>query len=280
MAETTVLTTLVALTGVFGVLIGSFLNVVVHRVPVGASVVAPASRCPDCGTSISPIDNVPVASWLLLRGRCRHCRAPISVVYPLVELGTGLVFAGVAIVVLPAILDATSAGEVVASVSRALSLLWLAGASIALSVIDLQTHRLPNAIVYPTIVVAAVAAALVAIGEADLEVFARALASGGILFGVYLLLGLLWAGGMGLGDIKLAAALGIYLGTIGWGALMVGAFAAFVLGGIVSVILVAFRVVKRSSGIPFGPWMLAGAWVGILAGESIFTAYVLFVGLG
>jgi len=280
MAEMNVLTTLVVLTGVFGMLIGSFLNVVVHRVPAGVSVVTPASRCPDCDTPIAPRDNVPVASWVVLKGRCRHCRTPISVVYPLVELGTGVVFAGVALLALPAILQASSGGDVVAAAARALSLFWLAGASIALTVIDLRTHRLPNVIVYPTVIIAATAAALVAIGEGDVEVFARALASGGILFGVYLLLGLLWRGGMGLGDIKLAAAVGIYLGTVGWGALLVGAFAAFVLGGILSILLLATGVVNRKSGIPFGPWMLAGAWVGIIVGEQVFDAYVSFMGLG
>ena len=280
MTEMTVLTTLVALVGVFGMLIGSFLNVVVHRVPIGVSVVAPASRCPECGTAISPIDNVPVASWLLLKGRCRHCESPISVVYPLVELGTGVVFAGVALVVMPPVLDSSTAGELVASIAWALSLFWLAGASIALSVIDLQTHRLPNAIVYPTIVVAAISAVLVAFGAGELEILARALASGGILFGLYLVMGLLWPGGMGLGDIKLAAGIGIYLGTIGWGALIVGAFAAFLLGGIVSVVLLAIRAASRTSGIPFGPWMLAGAWIGILAGEFVYQQYIVFVGLG
>jgi len=280
MVETTLLTTLVVLTGVFGMLIGSFLNVVVHRVPAGLSVVTPASRCPDCETPIAPSDNVPVASWVVLKGRCRHCSTPISVVYPLVELGTGVVFAGVALLVLPPILLASSAGEVAASVASALSLLWLAGASIALTVIDLRTHRLPNAIVYPTVVVAAAAAALVAFGEGDLEVLARALAGGGILFAFYLILGLLWKGGMGLGDIKLAAAVGVYLGTIGWGALVVGAFAAFVLGGVLSVILLVTKVVSRTSGIPFGPWMLAGAWIGIIGGEQLFDAYVSFMGVG
>ncbi len=280
MAETTVLVTLVVLTGVFGMLIGSFLNVVIHRVPAGVSVVTPASRCPHCDTPIAPKDNVPVASWVALKGRCRHCRTPISVVYPLVELGTGVVFAGVGLLVLPAILQARGVGEVVAAVATAISLFWLAGASIALTVIDLRTHRLPNVIVYPTVIIAAAVAALVAIGEGDLEVFARALASGGILFGVYLLLGLLWPGGMGLGDIKLAAAVGIYLGTVGWGALLVGAFAAFVLGGILGILLLATGAVNRKSGIPFGPWMLAGAWVGIIVGEPIFDAYVSFIGLG
>jgi len=280
MAEMTLLTTLVVLTGVFGMLIGSFVNVVVHRVPAGVSVVTPASRCPDCDTPIAPVDNVPVASWVVLKGRCRHCRTPISAVYPLVELGTGAAFAGVALLVLPAILQATNPGAVIAGVAWALSLLWLAAASIALTVIDLRTHRLPNAIVYPTIVIAALAAAIIAIGEGDLELFARALASGAILFGVYLALGLLWKGGMGLGDIKLAAAVGIVLGTVGWGALIVGAFAAFVLGGLLSILLLATGVVSRKSGIPFGPWMLAGAWVGIIVGEQLFDAYVSFVGLG
>ncbi len=126
---------LVLCAGVLGTLIGSFLNVVVHRVPLGLSVVRPASRCPGCGGAIRRRDNIPVLSWVLLRGRCRDCRESISWRYPLVELMTGLLFAALAGLIGP---------------SWALpAYLYLAAVAVALALIDLDVRRLPDAIVKP-----------------------------------------------------------------------------------------------------------------------------------
>jgi leader peptidase (prepilin peptidase)/N-methyltransferase len=264
---------------ILGLLIGSFVNVVIYRVPQGLSVVRPASRCPKCGNPLSPLDNVPVLSWVFLRGRCRHCREPISALYPVVEVTTGLLFGAVVLYGFPPI---ASAPDPVSGWGHAIflvALLWFAGASVALTVIDLQTHRLPNAIVYPTTIVAAVAAGTAAIALDSVELFARAMAGGGVLFAFYLALALIWKGGMGLGDVKLAAAIGIYLGYVGWGALFVGAFAAFVFGGIASVVLLARGAATGKTAIPFGPWMLMGAWAGIFFGDWIAFTYLRLVGL-
>lgn len=280
MTDGLTMTLLATFAGVFGLLIGSFLNVVVSRVPAGLSVVSPRSRCPQCETPIAARDNIPIASWLALRGRCRQCSTRISAVYPAVEGLTGAAFVAVALLSFPALVQASGVGETVAAVAQALGLFWLAGASIALTIIDLQTHRLPNAIVYPTIGVALVTAAVTALGAGDPTVLMRAVLGAVILFTIYLGLGLAWKGGMGFGDVKLSAALGAYLGAVGWGALVVGWFAAFVLGGLLSVALILLRVVDRKSGIPFGPWMLAGAWIGIVAGEDIARAYMSLVGFG
>ena len=257
---------------VLGALIGSFLNVVIHRVPAGQSVVHPPSACPGCGNRIRPYDNIPVVSWLILRGRCRDCSTPISARYPLIEAGTAVAFGLVAAWMLSPL---SPAGDIVAAaggwglLAGALLLiayLWLAASSIALTAIDLETHRLPNAIVLPGYAVAAIGLGVPALFAGDLARLGIAAAGAGLMFGAYALMAIAWPGGMGMGDVKLAGVLGVFLGFSGWAALAVGAFGAFVLGGVISLILLATKRIGRKGGIPFGPWMIAGAWVGLVFG--------------
>jgi len=265
--------------GGLGLLIGSFLNVVVHRVPAGVSIARPASACPSCSSPIRRRDNVPVVSWLALRGRCRDCSAAISARYPIVELATGVFFLVVAARLWP-LTDVPT--EVLPLVSRLLALLaflWLAGASVALAVIDVEHHRLPDAIVLPSYAVGGVLLAASSALVGDWAALLRAGVGLAAMFLFYLALGLGWKGGMALGDIKLAGVLGLYLGWLGWAELAVGSFAAFLLGGLFSVVLLATRRVQRSGGIPFGPWMLAGAWVGVFAGGIVATGYLTLLGL-
>jgi len=262
------------LAGGAGLLIGSFLNVVVHRVPAGVSVARPASACPTCRTPIAARDNVPVLSWLLLRGRCRSCATPISARYPLVELATGAFFVVVAVARWPFGAVPTEAAPLVAALLQLVAFLWLAGASVALAIIDLEHHRLPDAIVLPTYAVGAVLLGAAALLAGDPGALLRAGVGAASLFAFYLVLALVKPGAMGLGDVKLAGALGLYLGWLGWGELAVGAFAAFLLGGLVSVVLLATGRVQRGGGIPFGPWMLAGTWVGVLVGGTVADAYL------
>lgn len=279
MIDATLVTVLVGLSGVLGLAVGSFLNVVVHRVPAGVSVVAPPSACPTCETPIRKRDNIPVISWIALRGRCRECSAPISPRYPLVELGTAALVVVAALTAAPALVAATTIPETIAAAAWFAALAWFAGASVALAAIDLDTHRLPNAIVYPTILMS-LGTALIAAGVTlDPALAVRAVGGALALSGGYLLLALAWKGGMGLGDVKLAAAIGALLGWVGWGALAVGAFAAFLVGGLVAIVLMLARRVDRRGGIPFGPWMLVGAWIGIIAGPSLFDGYLDLVGL-
>ncbi len=253
---------LVVLVGLLGLAVGSFLNVVVWRVPRGESVVSPPSACPRCGHRIRARDNVPVLGWLLLGGRCRDCGEPIAARYPLVEAGTGVAFA----------LVAWATG-----LSWALpALLYLAAVSIALALIDLDTHRLPDAIVLPSYVVVLVLLALAAWnpgGDADAGSWVRALLGGAALFAVYFLLLVVYPAGMGFGDVKLAGVLGLYLGWAGWASVVVGWFAAFLLGGLFAVGLLAARRAGRKSSVPFGPWMLAGAWIGLIAGDAVWDWY-------
>jgi leader peptidase (prepilin peptidase)/N-methyltransferase len=268
---------LVAASGVFGLLIGSFLNVVVWRVPRGESINHPSSHCPNCGHSIRWFDNVPVISWLVLRGRCRDCAAPISPRYPLVELGTGGAFALVALWF--ALERMPQHPSVIAGTLELLAYLYLAAITIALALIDLDVFRLPNAIVLPAYAVGAVLLGAAALFDADGWGAIRALIGAVALFLFYLLTVIVYPSGMGMGDVKLAGVLGLFLAWIGWGALAVGAFAAFLLGGIFGVVLLVAQRAGRKTRIPFGPWMLGGAWVGIVAGEPAAATYLRLFGL-
>lgn len=256
---------LVLLVGVFGVLIGSFLNVVIHRVPEGTSVVSPPSSCPRCGCGIRRRDNVPIVSWMLLRGRCRDCAAPISPRYPLVELVTGLLFAETVLVV---------------GFSWALpAYLYLAAITVALTMIDLDVHRLPDVIVLPSYGVAAGLLGLASWGQGDWTPLLRAGVSAVVLFAVYAVLFVAKPGGMGLGDVKLAGVLGLYLGWWGWSALAVGGFAAFLFGGTAGLVLVVRSRAGRKTRIPFGPYMLAGAAFALVAAAPIAQWYLRVLGM-
>jgi leader peptidase (prepilin peptidase) / N-methyltransferase len=279
MTATTMLVAYVAgLTAVLGLLIGSFLNVVVYRVPAGLSVVRPRSACPQCGQEIRARDNIPVVSWLLLRGRCRDCATPISARYPIVELATGVAFVLVGTRFL--LVDVVGGDFGGATALVAVAMLYLMAISIALTLIDFDVHRLPDAIVGPAYIVLPLLFAGASAYTGDWGAFLRGLLGTAILAGFYLLLAIAMPRGMGLGDVKLAGALGFVLAYLGWGPLAVGAFAAFLLGGTFSSVLLATHRASRKSGIPFGPWMLAGAWVGIFAGNTVFNAYLSLTGLG
>lgn len=267
------------LVGGLGSVIGSFLNVVVHRVPLAQSVVHPPSACPSCGAAIRARDNIPVLSWLLLHGKCRDCAAPISIRYPLVELGTAVAFTLVALGWLPAVLAADSAALAVAASLELIAFLFLASVSIALTLIDLETHRLPNRIVLPAIGAMALLLAGSCLLAGDFAALGRAAIGGAALFLLYLALALGTRGGMGFGDVKLAAVVGLSAAWIGWPALIVAAVAAFVLGGLVGVVLLAARRASGRTAIPFGPWMIAGAWIGIVFGEPIAATYLNIAGL-
>lgn len=250
---------------VVGVVIGSFLNVVIHRVPRGESVVRPASRCPGCSTSIRRRDNVPVLSWLLLRGRCRDCRTPIPWRYPFVELATGVVFALIAARV---------------GVSWALpAYLYFGAVAVALTVIDLDVQRLPDAIVGPSYLVGAGLLGVASAGSGDWAALVRAGIGGVALFGLYALVVVVYPKGMGLGDVKLAGVLGMYLGWWGWDALAVGAFAAFLFGGLVGAVVMAVVGKGRGTRIPFGPWMLLGAASALFISSPVAAWYLSMTGI-
>ena len=169
--------------------------------------------------------------------------------------------------------------SLVSLVLAGIAYLYLAAVSVALALIDLETHRLPDKIVLPAYAVGAVLYCSAALISGD---FGRLLSAGlGLvaLWLLYFLMAVLYPGGMGFGDVKLAGVLGLFLGWLGWGTLIVGSFAAFLLGGVFALLLLATKRVSRKGGIPFGPWMLAGAWVGIFGGETIWSWYLALFGL-
>jgi len=274
---------LVILAGLLGLVVGSFLNVVAYRVPAHISLLR-ESRCPRCDARIKPWHNVPVVSWIALRGRCADCRAPISARYPIVEAITGAAFVAVTWWGLTGYADLWGAASRSASGAWALglvvvALLYFAAVSIVLTLIDLDTHRLPNSIVLPSYVVAGALLTTAALLSNDWLALLRAVIGMAALYVFYFTLRLVRPSGMGGGDVKLAGVIGLYLGWIGWGALAVGAFAAFVFGGLFGVVLMLARRAGRKTAIPFGPWMIAGAWTGVFAGEAVGRWYVgLFVG--
>ena len=259
------MTFLVAVCALVGLLIGSFLNVVIWRVPRGESVISPPSHCPGCDRPIRPRDNVPVLSWLMLRGRCRDCSTGISPRYPAVELATAVVF-GVLTWrfgfdwALPAYL-------------------YLGAIGVALAMIDIDVHRLPNAIVLPSYGVAAVSLLIPAVIDGAWGDYLRAGLGGMVLFGFYFLLAFVYPAGMGFGDVKLAGVLGAYLGWLGWGVLLIGGFLGFLLGGVVGGGLMLVHRAGRKSKIPFGPFMLIGAFIATLAGQRIFDGYLNLMGI-
>jgi leader peptidase (prepilin peptidase)/N-methyltransferase len=251
---------LVAFATVLGLVVGSFLNVVIWRVPRGESVVAPRSRCPRCETFIAPRDNVPVLSWLLLRGKCRHCGEPISGRYPAVELATAVVFGAFAARLgydwaLPAFL-------------------YLGAVGVALAMIDLDTKRLPNVLTLPSYVVGIVLLGAAALADGDTWPLQRALIGLAVLYGFYFLLAFVNPKGMGFGDVKLAGVLGLYLGYLGWGELGVGAMLGFLLGGVWGVVAMVAGKANRKSQVPYGPFMVAGAFLAVLVGSALADAYV------
>jgi leader peptidase (prepilin peptidase)/N-methyltransferase len=262
---------------ILGLLIGSFLNVVVWRVPRKESLNHPASHCPKCGHPIRFYDNIPVVSWLVLRGKCRDCGAPISWRYPAVEAGTALAFGAVTWFAFSEWLPRYE--SLVAFALVLVAFLYLAAVSIALTLIDLDVNRLPNSIVLPSYGVGAVLLGAAGIIEADGGALLRTAIAAVALFAVYFVMALAYPGGMGFGDVKLAGVLGLFLGWLGWGTLAVGAFAAFVLGGLFGLVLLLARRAGRKTRIPFGPWMLGGAWVGVFFGEQIARWYLGLFGL-
>jgi leader peptidase (prepilin peptidase)/N-methyltransferase len=237
--------------GLVGAAVGSFLNVVAYRLPRGESLIRPGSHCPGCERGIAPYDNVPVLSWLVLRGRCRGCGERISIRYPLVEALTAVVFAAIAIV-----------GGVD---SDLLLELPFAAALIAVAAIDLDRHVIPNRILLPAAVYGVVAAAIVATDDLP-----ELLIAGSAAFLALLLVTLAHPAGMGMGDVKLAGVMGLYLGAAVAPALLV----AFLAGTLVGLgMMVQDGPGARKRGVPFGPFLALGGLVGLLAGPELIDLY-------
>ena len=251
---------LVIMCAVFGLAVGSFLNVVIWRVPRKLSVVRPPSHCPSCETPIRPVDNVPVASWLRLRGKCRHCDAPISIRYPLIELAGGVLFGA-------------AAARFGWSWELPAYVVFFA-ALLAISAIDLEHYIVPDRISLPLIAVSVPLLGIAAVGEGDGPAFVRALLGGVAAFAFLFALNIISPRGMGMGDVKLSVSLGMYLGWLGWGEVFLGMFLAFLLGALVGVLLIAVKLRGRKDFVPFGPFLALGTVITVLWGEPILRWYI------
>ena len=242
---------LVALLGGLG--IGSFLNVVIYRLPRGSMLENSRSYCPHCEHPVRPRDNVPVVSWLLLHGRCRDCGEPISRRYPLVEAGTALLY----ILIVAVYHDDTT-----------VLVLGLAMVTflIPLALIDYDTRLLPNKLTAPAAVTAIVLGTLLD-PSGEVERLLAGLAAGGF----FLLAALAYPKGMGIGDVKLAGVLGLYLGRAVAAALLIG----LILGVVVGVAIMSRKGVAegRKTKVPFGPFLAIGGVVALFVGDAMVDAY-------
>ena len=236
-----------------GMITGSFVGVVAHRVPRGESIVGPRSMCPSCGSQIAGYDNVPVVSWLLLRGRCRNCHARIPARYPLIELAVGAAFAATALV----LHDDPS--------KLALGLVFVAVLA-AITLTDLERRVIPNAILLAGSVLGV---AIVAATDPGSLPERAAAASGAGAF--LLLFALVYPRGMGMGDVKLAAVMGIFLGVSVIPALFVG----IALGAATGLwLMLRYGPEARKHAVPFGPFLAIGGLTGLLAGSQMIDAYL------
>ena len=257
-----------AIVALIGLVVGSFLNVLIYRVPLKKSIAWPSSTCPNCDEPIKKYDNIPVISYLILKGKCRSCDEAISLQYPAIELLSG----GLTVI------SFLYFGITLSAVLSSFFLLVL----LTVAAIDIKHKIIPNVIILPAIAVSAI---IVVVGEIfgyeSLPLVGRAslalavigfLAGGGLL----LVIALLWRGGMGGGDIKLAGFMGIFLGPF----VLLGLFAGFLFGSVAGVVSMAVFHKDRRDLIPFGPFLSLGAIIGLFFGPAILNWYLSASGLG
>lgn len=237
--------------GLLGLIAGSFLNVVIHRVPLRESVIFPTSHCPACGEPIKPRDNVPLISYVLLRGRCRSCKARISLRYPLVEALTGILFAGAAF-------EFGLSLELLSALALILALVALAGT-------DLEHRLLPNVIVGPAALTGFVLSVLDSPERWWIYLVSAVAVAGGLFA-----LALVYPGGMGMGDVKMGGMLGAFLGPYAALAVFLGALCGAITGGV----LIAAGKVRRRHALPFGVFMALGGIVALFAGPELWGLYL------
>jgi leader peptidase (prepilin peptidase)/N-methyltransferase len=238
-----------------GFTVGSFLNVVVYRVPRKESVVTPRSHCPECSSPVTVRDNVPVLSWILLRGRCRACGEPISWRYPAVEVLTAALFLATAIRFGPH-------AEVAAY------LVFFAGL-VALAAVDLDQMILPRTIIYWTLALGAPLLVIASAVDGDWRRCVDALLGGALAFAALFVVHVIAPRGMGFGDVRLAGLIGVFVGWLGLAQVAIALFLGFLVGSVVGMALIALGRKGRRSRLPFGPFLATGAVLAVLFGSSI-----------
>jgi leader peptidase (prepilin peptidase)/N-methyltransferase len=243
----------------FGLAVGSFLNVVIYRVPRHESIISPRSKCPNCATPIKEYDNIPVVSWLLLRGRCRHCHAAISPRYLIVELTGGALFGGLAARMgyawqLPAFL------------------VFLA-ALLALSCIDLELLVLPKRVIYPALFAVTLLLVVASSAVHDWNRLGTGAICGAAWFVLFFLMNFASPRILGFGDVRLSPLLGLALGWLGWRYAVLSFFAANLIGAVIGISLIAAQRIKREQPVPYGVFLSAGAALAIFAGPVILNHF-------
>ncbi len=249
----------------FGLVFGSFVTVLAYRVPRHESIVKPGSRCPTCGASLRVMDNIPVVSYLVRRGKCHACGEQISPRYPLTELATSASF----------VLAALAFHEQ-PYVAGVIALFF--GVLLALSLIDLEHRILPNAITYPSLVVFAVAVVVGQLLGTEMSIVGGAVGLLGYA-GALFVVAFLYPKGMGMGDVKLVALIGLVAGSLGAAEVIVAAVAGFFSGGIVGLAVLLVRR-QRGQTMPFGPFLALGAAIGVLVGPQVASWYLGLLGRG
>jgi len=254
-------TLLVLVVAPFGLVVGSFLNVVIHRVPERQSVVKPRSRCPHCRAAIKPWDNLPVVSWLLLRGRCRSCKGAISIRYVVVEVATAALFVAAAL----------RLGEDDPAALPAFLVVF--AALVAISAVDLERFIVPNRILYPALFMAAPLLVLAAAVDGDGAPLLRSALGGALAWTVLFAIHMASPKGMGFGDVRLAGLIGMLLGWLSIGHVLLGLFLAFLSAAVVGVGLVVIGVRGRKDRVPFGPFLALGTIAAVLVGGPVLSWY-------
>jgi leader peptidase (prepilin peptidase)/N-methyltransferase len=244
---------------ILGLIVGSFSNVCIYRIPKNESIIFPASHCPKCHSNISPVDNIPLLSYILLKGRCRNCKSKISIQYPIVELLTGLIYLIISLIYGLSI--------------QTLIYIILSSALIIIAFIDLNEEIVPDVISLPGIVIGFIISFFVTY-ISFIDSALGILAGGGII----LIIGL--AGSvifkkeaMGGGDVKLAAMIGAFLG---WKYIIISLFLGFFLGALAGIILILSKIKSKEDMVPFGPFIVLGSFITILWGEKIISWYIGF----
>jgi leader peptidase (prepilin peptidase) / N-methyltransferase len=243
----------IVLAALGGLIIGSFLNVVAYRLPRGESLAHPPSHCPSCGAPIKPYDNIPVLSWVLLRGRCRNCKTPISARYPLVELTTGVLYA----------LVMWARWDDAAGIALGIVLVTIL---IPIAIIDFEHRIIPNRITGPAAIVAILIGLLF-----DQDFVVEQLIAGAAAGGFFLVAAIAYPRGMGMGDVKLAGVMGLYLGRAVGLAVLIGLVAGVIVGGIIIARVGAKE--GRKMAVPFGPFLALGGIIAIFAGDAVADWY-------